>query len=996
MKLIPKECDRLIEVDFPLATVSAHAAHEKKVFSGHPSMLNQWWARRPLASCRAVLLGLLLPDPCHQDCPDDFKSSAREILGLVQGKPKLEDLVLRKALLKFIGDFANWNLSANQAYLEVARRLIMAAYPEEAPLVVDPFAGGGSIPLEALRLGCEAFASDLNPVACLINKVLLEELPRYSSDIADELWKVGMKIKAEAEQELSEFYPPDPDGARPLTYLWARTVRCESPNCGAEIPLVRSFWLAKRAKYKVALRYNISRREDDLPYLKYEIFVPDSEQEVPSGTVARAKARCPACGAVLAPERVRAQLVKQKGGADVIFDKKGQRTGGAFLLAVIIQKPGETGRKYRLPTENDYFAIFHAAQYLQKKIEQNKSEVPLIPNEPMPWKHGHRAVASPRIYAMTTWGDLFSSRQKLSLVLLTEKVRELIDNPQIDSVIIELLAFNNDRLADKNSSLTLWEIEREVVGHVFNRQALPMIWDFAETAIFTNKSGSYESALDELVKLIRNWAGIAPKCGQIQIADACNSSLPNASCDVWFTDPPYYDNVAYADLSDFFFVWLKRALVNHPLLHDPFDSHNQLTPKNAELTVTTAASMDSPPKDSEFFLKGMQQAFNEGERILKDDGVGCVVFAHKTTEGWEALLSGMQKAGWTITASWPIRTERPARILAQDTASLATSVHLICRPRPTDAGVGDWSEVKTMMEQRIQQWMIRLLDEGIRGADAVFSCIGPALEVYSRFERVETPAGHVVPLGGNPEAIEPHERGFLAYVFEAVSRNALRHILGSADTEGFEEDARMTALFLWTLQTTSSNGNGKYAETSDDEDYETELLNNDEKPFKKKKGSYLPFDTFIRITRPMGIHYQNWLGRVIEIEKGIVRLFPVAERRESLFEDDVVWPTLVWESNQRGGYIQEALFEEPTAAPRARRESGGRTKQLEHLTTLDRLHWSMLLFGAGDTVNLTRLLEDERRQGRRFELLALALTALYPDKTQERRWLEGVQTLIRR
>jgi hypothetical protein len=592
--------------------------------------------------------------------------------------------------------------------------------------------------------------------------------------------------------------------------------------------------------------------------------------------------------------------------------------------------------------------------------------------------------------------DLFSARQKLALLILTEKVRNLLKDPAIPSVIIQLLAFNNDRIADKNASLTSWEIEREVVGHVFNRQALPMIWDYAEVAIFTGASGSYEGALDELVRLSRGWAGISPRSGQVQLADACNSPLADESCNVWFTDPPYYDAVPYADLSDFFFVWLKRALPGNSLLNDPFSPENLLTPKEPEIVMDEIKEVDGLPKDRFFFEEKMGYAFKEGERILQKDGIGCVVFAHKSTEGWEALLSGMLQAGWRITASWPIRTERPGRLRAQESAALATSVHLICRPRSNNAGVGDWSIVKTAMEKRVQEWMMRLLDEGIRGADAIFSCIGPALEAYSRFERVETPAGHVVPLGGNPEAIEPHERGFLAYVFEAVSRNALRHILGSADTEGFEEDARMTALFLWTLQTTSSNGNGKYAETSDDEDYETELLNNDEKPFKKKKGFYLPFDTFIRITRPMGIHNQNWLGRVIEIEKGIVRLFPVAERRESLFEDDVVWPTLVWESNQRGGYIQEALFEEPTAAPRARRESGGRTKQLEHLTTLDRLHRSMLLFGAGDTVNLTRLLEDERRQGRRFELLALALTALYPDKTQERRWLEGVQTLMRR
>jgi len=204
-----------------------------------------------------MLLALLLPDPCDPHCPEDFKVKARELLPKVQGNPGPEDIDLRKALLKFIGDFSNWDLSTNPAYLEVSRGLVKAAHPEETPLVVDPFAGGGSIPLEALRLGCETFASDLNPVACLILKVTLEDIPRYGPELADELRRVGKEIKEAAEKELKEFYPDDPDGSKPIAYLWARTVRCESPNCGAEIPLVRSFWLCKKPNRKKALRYKV-------------------------------------------------------------------------------------------------------------------------------------------------------------------------------------------------------------------------------------------------------------------------------------------------------------------------------------------------------------------------------------------------------------------------------------------------------------------------------------------------------------------------------------------------------------------------------------------------------------------------------------------------------------------------------------------------------------------------------------------------------------------
>ncbi len=252
--MIPKDCKRLAEVDFPIAEVSRHAAREKSIRHGHPSTLHLWWARRPLASSRAVLLALLWPDPCDPLCPAEFKAKARKLLPQVGGcNPGTTDEDLRKALLKFIADFANWDNAAQRTYLEVSRALVKAAHGEEPPLVVDPFAGGGSIPLEALRLGCEAFASDLNPVACLILKVMLEDIPRHGPKLAEELRRVGAEIKRQAEKELADLYPKDPDGATPIAYLWARTVRCESPNCGAEIPLVRSFWLCKKASARRAL-----------------------------------------------------------------------------------------------------------------------------------------------------------------------------------------------------------------------------------------------------------------------------------------------------------------------------------------------------------------------------------------------------------------------------------------------------------------------------------------------------------------------------------------------------------------------------------------------------------------------------------------------------------------------------------------------------------------------------------------------------------------------
>jgi putative DNA methylase len=384
--LIPKECKRLAEVDFPLAVVSKHSAREKSIRHGHPSTLHLWWARRPLASCRAILLALLLPDPVDPHCPVHFKETARHLLSERLLTVGSTDLDLRRALLKFIGDFADWDHAHHPVYLEVGRGLVKAAHGDEPPLVVDPFAGGGSIPLEALRLGCEAFASDLNPVACLILKVMLEDIPRWGKQtltvqrqngqevevqgLAEALRLVGRDIKEAAEKELAAFYPPDPDGATPIAYLWARTVRCESPNCGAEIPLARSFWLCKKPNRKRALRYKVVRPQGEPPRLEFEIFEPKTEKEVPPGTVTRARATCPCCGAVLPPERVRAQLAAQRGGADVLFDSQGNRIGGARLLAVVTLQPGVGGRHYRLPTPQDYQAVWQAQQRLREILDE--------------------------------------------------------------------------------------------------------------------------------------------------------------------------------------------------------------------------------------------------------------------------------------------------------------------------------------------------------------------------------------------------------------------------------------------------------------------------------------------------------------------------------------------------------------------------------------------------------------------------------------------------
>ncbi len=1001
--MIPKECKRLAEVDFPIAVVSKWAAKEKSIRHGHPSTLHLWWARRPLAACRAMLLALLLPDPCDEHCPPEFKTKARELLAPVQREVDASDKDLQKALLKFIGDFANWDLAGNRTYLEVSRGLVKAAHlPDlsggryEPPLVVDPFAGGGSIPLEALRLGCEAFASDLNPVACLILKVMLEDIPRHGPKLAEELRRVGTEIKAAAEKELADFYPPDPDGARPIAYLWARTVRCESPNCGAEIPLVRSFWLSKKANRKRALRYRVvapasSRQATDqgrqdagaTKGIEFEVFEPASDRDVPAGTVTRAKATCPCCQIVLSPERVRAQLAAQRGGADVIFNERGDRIGGARLLAVVTLKPGKQGRNYRLPAARDYEAVRSASASLAALLENNRRDgsatLSPVPDEPLP-PIGTLGFRVQR-YGMLQWGDLFTARQKLALVTLCRRAQDSLAD------LRSVLGLALSRVAERLSSLARWDnsSKMETVAGTFSRQALPIVWDFAEQNPFEAVGGNWDGAI-EWIALVAEASSVCGS-GQAHLCDAAESPLPDASSTAWFTDPPYYDAVPYADLSDFFLVWLKRALPNHPLLRDPFDPTNPLTPKIREIVQDEVKHVNGHAKDRAFFEETMALAFAEGRRILKEDGVGAVVFAHKTTEGWEALLSGMSRGGWVITGSWPIATEMASRMRARESAALATSVHLVCRPR-TDDRIGDWGEVYHELPKRVGDWIERLQSEGVRGADLVFACIGPALEIYSRYAKVVDAEEREIPLGGDPEATEPHKRGYLAYVWEAVGRAALEQVLGTAEARArngaagaLEEDARLTALFLWTLQSTNGDGTGRQdagapGEASDDSDDDED----EQAPRVKKKGLSLIFDVVRRFAQPLGIHLPDWEDRIIETDKGVVRLLPVTERAKQLFGED------------GAEAVADQLEHNPKAAPqlslfpnahdggavalkgRGRKPRRSSTTDVadralqtrREATTLDRVHAAMLLQSAGRANTLRALLKAEQDRGPDF------------------------------
>ena len=1002
--MIPKECKRLAEVDFPIAVVSKHSVREKSIRHGHPSTLHLWWARRPLASCRAMLMALLLPDPCDPLCPGEFKTRAKELLLHMPGwnTPRMIEQMksekgLRKALLSFIGDFADWDNSANDYFLTTARSLVKTAHPEETPLVVDPFAGGGSIPLEALRLGCEAFASDLNPVACLILKVMLEDIPRHGPELAEELRRVGGEIKKQAEKKLAEFYPKDEDGATPIAYLWARTVRCESPNCGAEIPLMRSFWLCKKPNRKKALQLRVVKTEGTPPSVEFEIFEPKSDKDVRGGTVTRARATCPCCNMVLPPDRVRAQLSSQRGGADVIFDNDGKRVGGARMLAVVTLSPGVQGRNYRLPTARDYEAVGKAEKRLSAILGEwergGKKGLCPVPDEPTPAGGGSGAgrAFSVQRYGMFQWADLFTARQKVGLA----RLKRIIDRfSSQDKVTLGLLAFAFNRVAMSDMSCTRWNTVAEKMQHTFGRQVLPIVWDFAEVVPTAKCPGNWQSGYEILEDVIRSTP--QSSLGQVQIADATDHPLPDQATGVWFTDPPYYDAVPYADLSDFFLVWLKRVVTDHPLLCDPFDSSNPLTPKSREVVQDETRQNNGRLKDRAWFEETMASVFTEGRRVLKEDGVGSVVFAHKTTEGWEALLSGMIRGGWTITGSWPIATEMATRLRARDSAALATSVHLVCRPRPEDTPVGDWAEVLRELPNRVGDWMERLQGEGIRGADLVFACIGPALEIFSRYRKVETADGTEVKLAE-----------YLEKVWEVVGRTALEQILGTDEARArngmagvLEEDARLTALFLWTLQSTNGkNGanSGDTLEANSEEDPDTE--GDEEAPKGKTKGYSLVFDVVRRFAQPLGIALPKWEGRIIETKKGVVRLMAVSERSGQLFGDDgteAVVDLIEHYTHEKDQQLLLPEFEKKQA-PRIR----GRRKAtldasavegdaMREATTLDRVHAAMLLQAGGQANALRILIKAEQERGPDFLRLANALSALYPTGSEEKRLLDAM------
>jgi putative DNA methylase len=501
---------RLIEADFPLRTVSEESVREKNIRHGHISTLHIWWARRPLAASRATALAALLPDEPGQ----------------------------REELLALVRDIAPWEVVANgnAPQIEKARRLIREAFGGRAPRVLDPFAGGGAIPLEALRLGCETYALDYNPVAVLLNKAVLEyphkfgqpdsvsnvllpprseehsqsnlELLEVSAERADNpllqavsAW--GKWVLEEARRELEQFYPKDADGSIPVGYLWARTLPCQNPACGTEIPLMRQTWLAKKDKKKIALRLipNQHARHIDVQIAGADGRPIDFDPE--EGTVSRAHVRCPLCGGTIDDKTTR-RLFRE--------GKSGQR-----LMAVVLHHPKRTGKTYRLPTERDLSAYRAAEAALvgaRHRLAQDWGIDP-VPDEPLPPMEtlGFRVQR----YGLTHWGDLFNPRQKLALITFADKVRQahahLLSQgaePEFAKAVATYLAFYVCKLSDFCSTLCTWTPTFEKIAHTFSRQALPMCWDYIETNLLSESTRSVFSVQGDVIRVVAHLTSIPP------------------------------------------------------------------------------------------------------------------------------------------------------------------------------------------------------------------------------------------------------------------------------------------------------------------------------------------------------------------------------------------------------------------------------------------------------------------------------------------------------
>ena len=812
---------RLIEEAFPLQKVSEDSIHEQEVNHGKPNGLHYWPARRPLAACRAVTIATLLPDPA--DAPETMKEEYTRL----SGSP-LPDKQ-RIYLCKLISSLTRWGDENGQAdwdekdrkgrwlnKLRIARELICIAYNGRSPKVMDMFAGGGAIPLEAMRLGCEVIANDYNPVAWFILKCTLEYPQRLAGkihrlpdlnlderpdlkngDLADHIRLWGQWVLENTRRDLNQYYPVI-DEKPTVAYLWARTVPCQDPRCGSTIPLLKTLWICKKAEKTLPDTPENRKRPDFLRLKKtknqakviingkralklcpdseqkrvhFEIIAPKDANDVEKPTMSGATATCPFCKA---PQP--GDYIKQCGHEGKLK---------AQLTAVVYQE--EHGKEYRPPTP----AEIDAAEVSEAELEKIAGEIPHgMPNEPMPGPEtlGFRVP----LYGFKKWSDLFTPRQLLALMTFvkwTRTARVEMEKFGYSLAWIEAasayLALLISKVADYNCTGATWGLNQEAVGRLFVAARIPITWDYGEANMIGESSGSYQlhqTVQGRVLARLFGWPHIKDPSPTVICGDVLQAAFP-PDVDLIVTDPPYYDAVPYADTSDFFFVWNKRnGFIPETLGSQTVDS---VVPKAAELIQHTARFGGAKDEAKAYYTQGMKKAFERAHRALSADALLVIVFAHKDPEAWETLLEAIIGAGFTVTASWPIDTEKASRMRGKNSAALATSLWLVCRKRLIGARVGYYNKIRSDMQGRITERLRYFWDTDIQGPDFVWAAIGPALESYSSYKEVRRMDGSAFTV-----------TEFLTEIRRIVTDFALGQILGGASTEALDEWTRYYLMHL--------------------------------------------------------------------------------------------------------------------------------------------------------------------------------------------------------
>jgi putative DNA methylase len=719
---------KLIEVALPLQAINEASAREKSIRHGHPSTLHLWWARRPLAACRAVLFAQLVDDPsAHPDRFPTEEAQERE----------------RERLFDLITELVQWENSANERILERARAEIRNSIGEDLPPVMDPFAGGGSIPLEAQRLGLRAHAGDLNPVAVMICKALIELPSKFSGrppvskshelslvggswpgarGLAVDVRHYGEWMLERARSQIGHLYPaatlPNGSEAAVIAWLWSRTVICPNPACVGRAPLLRSFVLSSKPEKRVWMRPLSADR-----HVTFEIVHGDGAPK--EGTVSRIGGKCLLCGSPIPLAHIRSE----------------GRAGRLEAQLVAVVAEGQRERIY-LPASPEHGRAAVVAQ----PEGVPRTELAIDPRNV--WCVN---------YGLTRHADLFTPRQLTALTTFSDLVMEARDQVIADggseeyaNAVATYLSLTVSRIADRHSNVSTWDASptKKQVRGVFARQAIPMAWDFAEGNPFGNSSGAFKPSINWVSSVLdRLPATPEGKAHQVD-ATTCPDAATRA---IIFTDPPYYDNIGYANLADFFYVWLRRSLGG--LYPEIFAT--LLTPKQQELVADPQRSGGTEAAKSGFEM-GFRAAVGNMVRV-SDPRVPITIFYafkqaetdgddHVASTGWETMLKGLVASGLAVTGTWPMRTELGNRPRGQGSNALASSVVLVCRPRAAGAGIIDRKGLLVDLKATLPE-RLRVLQQGaIAPVDLAQAAIGPGMEVYSKYERVVEADGTSMPV----------------------------------------------------------------------------------------------------------------------------------------------------------------------------------------------------------------------------------------------------------